>query len=306
MRLTPIVSAGSNVLARSSVADVYKQILTDLNDAETALPDTYDDGSLNTTRAHRSSAIALKVKVYLTMNQYDNVITEANKIVTATAPFHTNFGVQHALAADIKNVFTNYTTTESVFSFPFTGANEQPGTQNQLAYYYLPDLGNGEFSLNDDGVISDAGWKSSDARRSFVEVDGDGVSWLRKYSVGSPYTDWVPVIRYSEILLDLAEARARSTNSVDAQAIALLNAVRQRSDATTTFAAGDFASASELEDALLQERNIELLGEGVRGLDFMRLGMSFPAKGSVKVVAPAAPGYIFPAPTSETQYNTAW
>src|SRR6186713_1165389 len=52
LRLTPITTAGSNNLARSSVADVYKQILQDLNDAETALPDTYDDAQLNTTRAH--------------------------------------------------------------------------------------------------------------------------------------------------------------------------------------------------------------------------------------------------------------
>jgi hypothetical protein len=113
-------------------------------------------------------------------------------------------------------------------------------------------------------------------------------------------------MRYPEVLLSLAEARARSTNSIDAQAIALLNAVRHRSDATTTFTAANFADANALVNQIITERNIEFLGEGVRNMDIMRLGLPFPAKGSVKAVPASDPAYIFPAPTSETQYNHLW
>jgi hypothetical protein len=113
-------------------------------------------------------------------------------------------------------------------------------------------------------------------------------------------------MRYSEVLLSLAEARARSTSSVDAQAVALLNAVRHRSDPSTTFTAGNFATYTDLINAILKERNIEFLGEGLRSPDIMRLGMTFPGKGSVGAVAPTDPGYIFPAPSTEIQYNSLW
>jgi hypothetical protein len=309
IRLTPITTAGFNDLARSSVADVYKQILSDLNDAEGSVPSKYSTAALNTVRAHRNTVVALKSKVYLNIGDWNNVITEANKIVTATAPFKATTGVANALQSDIKLVFSNYTTTESIMSMPFTGANEQPGTQNQLAYYYLPGTlgGNGEFSLNASGIIGDSvHWKVGDVRRSFISDPVKAKYYLTKYRSGSPYLDWVPVIRYSEVLLNLAEARVRSTNSVDVQAIALLNAVHQRSDPGTTFTAADFPSATDLTDAILRERNIEFLGEGIRGTDITRLGLTFPAKGSVKALAPTDPAYIFPAPTSETQYNHLW
>jgi len=307
LRLTGIKGSGFNNLARSSVGDVYKQILSDLNDAESALPSDYGDDALNTTHAHVNTAIAFKTRVYLSMADYANVITEANKIVSASAPFKAPSGVANALQSDIKAVFSTYTTTESILSMPFTGANEAPGTQNQLAYYYLsPALGgNGEFSLNPAGIVADASWTATDARRSFINNDG-AKQWLTKWPGGNPYIDWVPVMRYSEVLLNLAEARTRSTNSVDAQAVALLNAVRHRADPSTTFTAANFPASSDLISAILKERNIEFLGEGLRSPDIMRLGMTFPGKGSVGAVAPTDPGYIFPAPSTEIQYNSLW
>ena len=308
LRLTPIISSGFNDLARSSVSDVNKQIISDLNDAETSLPAKYSDAETNTTHAHMNTAIALKTRVYLSMGDWDHVITEGNKIVPAAAPFKATTGVPFALQADVTTVFANYSTTESILSMPFTGANEAPGTQNQLAYYYLPAAlgGNGEFYLNLKGVVIDPSWKQTDARRAFITDSVSGRLYLQKYPGGSPYIDWVPVMRYPEVLLSLAEARVKSTNTVDVQAIALLNAVRERSDPTTTFTAGDFAAPSDLADAIVRERSIEFLGEGIRGLDITRLGLSFPAKGSVKAVPPSDPAYIFPAPTAETQYNHLW
>src|SRR6185369_8634213 len=131
-------------LARSTVDQVYTQILKDLDDAEAGLPLTYTGSTtqiyaaasvLNVTRAHRNTAIALKTRVYLSMGKYDKVITEANKIVPAVAPFNATSGVAHALQADITNVFkTPYTTSESILSFPFLTGADVPGTQNQLGY----------------------------------------------------------------------------------------------------------------------------------------------------------------------------
>ena len=239
----------------------------------------------------------------MSMQQYGNAITEANKIVNATAPFSAATGVPHALQADIANVFKSpYTTTESIFSMPFN-TNEVPGTQNQLGYYFSKSAGNGEYSLNPNGIVADAGWTANDKRRTFNATVSGKLYLDKKYAAGTPYTDYVPVIRYSDVLLMLAEARTRSTNSVDAQAVALLNAVRNRSDAGITFTAANFPNAAALIDAILKERRIEFLGEGLRSPDLLRLGLPIPAKATIAAVPPTAPNYIWPISAKELLLN---
>ncbi|MDO6429720.1 RagB/SusD family nutrient uptake outer membrane protein [Flavitalea sp. BT771] len=309
LRLKGIKGSGFSNLARSTVAEVYNQIISDLNDAESGLPADYGDDATNVVHAHVNTAIALKTRVYLSMGNYDNVITEASKIVPAAAPFKAPSGVANALVSDLGTVFTSYMTAESIFSLPYTGAAEAPAGQSQLGSYYLPpkdysSQGSGEYSLNAaTGVITDANWKATDVRRNYIFTDTKGKKWWTKFSSPSPYLDWVPILRYSEVMLSLAEARTRKANAVDAQAVALLNAVRQRSDATTTFAP---ASATELINDILQERNIEFLGEGLRSIDIIRLQQTFPAKGAAVAVAPTSQNYMFPAPSSETAVNTLW
>jgi hypothetical protein len=305
LRLKGNTGSDNYALARATVAEVYAQILADLNFAETNLPTANSSAVNNTTRAHRNTAIALKTRVYLSMRRYADVITEANKMVTATAPFTATSGVAHALQADVTNVFkAPYTTSESIFSMPFA-SNEQPGGQNQLGYYYGPAAfngGNGEYSLLSTGIISNAGWKSTDRRRTMIGVFG-GKSYLTKYSVPATFIDFAPVIRYAEVLLNLAEARVRSTSTVDAQAIALLNAIRGRSDASTVFTAANFANADALADAIVTERRIEFLGEGLRGTDLTRLGLPLPAKPGVAAIAPTAQQYIWPISSTELLLN---
>jgi hypothetical protein len=291
-------------LARSSVADVYKQIVLDLNDAETGLPLNYTTAYDNTIRGHKNTAIAFKTRVYLSMQRYGDVITEANKIVSANAPYVAPTGVAHALQANVANVFkAPYTTTESILSSPMNAATDVVGGQTALGSYFFSVR---EFKLNDAGIIADAGWKTTDARRALIgsaTISNVASKLMGKFATPSPYIDYVPVIRYAEVLLSLGEAIARSTNSVDAKAISLLNAVRQRSDATTTFTSADFANAQALFDAFLKERNIELLGEGLRSPDLLRLGLDLPAKGPISSVPASDRRYIFPISQTELLYN---
>lgn len=308
LRLTGITSSGFNNLARSSVDSVYLQIITDLDSAEAELPASYTTATNNIIRAHVNTAIALKTRVYLSMQQYANVITEANKLVPAAPPFVAPTGVPNALAATIGSVFTTYTTPESILSMPFETGSDVPGGQNSVGQYYynggtLPT----EYSLNPVGVISHTDWTATDARRAFIDTvtssTGAVTYWFTKFPKGSPYPDWAPVIRYAEVLLNLAEARVETTNAVDPQAVALLNAVRHRSDQATTYTSGSFASSADLLSAILEERNIELLGEGFRSADLMRLQMSFPAKGAAPTVAPTANNYIWPISAIEITDN---
>jgi hypothetical protein len=303
LRLTGIKASGASDLARSTVAEVYTQILADLDYAEANLPLTYTSAVLNTTRAHRNTAIALKTRVYLAMQNYPKVVTEANKIVGQdVAPFTAAAGVAHALNANIVNVFrTPYTSTESIFSMPMTAtAGDNPGTQNQLGYYFSRSTGNGEFSLNPSGILANAGWTAADARKGFNAVVSSKPYLNLKYNAPSPYTDYAPIIRYSEVLLSLAEALARANSGVDAKALALVNAVRKRSDAATTLTA---TSQTELINAILTERRIEFLGEGLRNFDLMRLLQTIPAKGSIPAKASSEQGYIWPISSDELSLN---
>lgn len=306
LRLSGNTGSGNYALARATVAEVYNQILADLTYAEQNLTLTNASALLNTTRAHRNTAIALKTRVYLSMGKYAEVITEANKIVSATPPFIAATGVPFSLQSDYTNLFkAPYTTNENILSMPFA-SNEQPGTQNQLGYYYGPAAfngGNGEYSLLPTSIISNTGWTTTDKRRSFVQVFS-GKSYLTKYSVPSTFIDYAPVMRYAEVLLNLAEARVRANNVIDPQAILLLNAVRGRSDPSTIFTAANFATPAALADAIVTERRIEFLGEGLRGTDITRLGLPLPAKPGVSAIPNTGQQYIWPISADELLLNT--
>lgn len=293
---------GNNKIKRSTVAQVYEQVIADLDFAEANLPLTYTNAYDNTTRAHRNTAIALKTRVYLAMAQYDKVILEANKIISATAPFKAPTGVANQLSPIISAVFAApYTTTESVFSFAFTTL-DAPTTAG-LFYNPSPN-GSGHYPLNGAGIIANTGWKRTDARRAFNQLSGTSM-WLRKWPKNpSTESDYGIVIRYAETMLNLSEALVRQNAVVDTRAVALLNAIRQRSDPTTEFNVASFATPQDLLNQIETERRIELLGEGFRSFDRLRLGLPLLAKGTAPLINSTDIQYIWPIPLSELLINS--
>jgi starch-binding outer membrane protein, SusD/RagB family len=310
LRLTGIKGPGASDIARSTVAEVYAQVINDLDFAEANLPAKYSSDVLNITRAHINTAIALKTRVYLSMQKYDEVVNKAKDIVNL-GTFKASKNVPHMLDPNFVNIFKG-TSPESIFSLPFTTtAGDIPGTQNGLqAYYYASANGNGSiFSLNPSGIIANVGWTATDKRRDFIFTSTSAVNkdkkYLTKYPTAAP-ADNAPVIRWAEVLLNYAEALVRKGNTMDADAIKLLNAVRGRSDASTIFTAADFSTPTDLINAILTERRIEFLGEGLRNNDLMRLMQPLPAKGSVSAKSPSDEGYIWPASATEKSLNKLW
>lgn len=303
LRLKAYKTPTENDLARSTVAEVYTQILADLNAAEPMVALTNGTAILNTTRLHRNSVIALKTRVLLHMNNYSAVVTEANKIVSAASPFSASTGVANALQAKIADVFASpWTTTESMFSMPMV-ATDAPGTQNQLGYYYSKVANaSPDYSLVATGIIANAGFTAADARRNLLTINS-GKTYLNKFNVDL-FVDYVPVVRYSEVLLNLAEAESQAAGSVTARSIALLNAVRGRASGGT-YLAGDFANLAAFIDKVMLERNIEFLGEGIRNMDLMRTVSTIPGKATVNPVSPTSTNYIWPIPLSEILANKA-
>lgn len=305
LRLIGETTPENNNLGLSTVAQVYTQILKDLDEAELSVPLTYTTPLLNTTRAHRNTVIAFKTRVYLSMGDYAKVVTEANKIVPANAPFRATSGVAHELQPDIALIFnTNYTSAESIFSMPMTELNNVSG-QSALATVYTSTF---EYNLNPAGIYGHPSWRNTDARKvnfTIAKIGNTNGPFVKKFSKVSPNLDYVPLIRYSEILLNYAEASAKTGDLP--KATALLAAVRTRSDATYAFPAEAVSTSEALVNTIWIERRIELLAEGFRAKDIMRNMLIFPAKGSgglnAPAISPSQPEYVFPIPNSERSTN---
>jgi len=307
LRLTPVTTSGNNDLARSSVEMVYIQILKDLDEAEAALPVSYATPLLNTSMAKKCTAIALKTRVLLVQNDFEKVITESEKIVSETFPFqYAEAGITQKLEPSFSAIFGgNYTGSEAIFSIIFANSTtETPSAQSSLAYNYLKQP---IIFLAASGIVSDPALGSNtDARAGLIGTSAANQKVLKKFSVTTaPFRDYVPVIRYSEILLNYAEAAA---NMNDLQlATSLLNAVRNRANPNFVFADAEIATKEALIITIQKERDIEFLGEGLRLMDLQRKVQTLPAKegaiGTAPLVLPTSSNYIWPIPSGEISVN---
>jgi len=304
LRLQAEKTGANNDLARSTVAEVYTQILEDLNDAEPGAINAYSTALLNTTRIHKNTIIAFKTRVYINMNNFPAVKTEAAKIVPAAAPFVAPSGHPHQLSSSFAAIWNSpYTLPESIFSMPFTETNTA-GTQNSKAHYNHPSSSE-SYYLNRTAQAFTA-LNDADARK--VQFQTGVVNSVTEYFVGkwrsfTPQIDYAPVIRYAEVLLNYAEALVRDGGTVTQQAVDLLNAVRTRSFPAGAYVLGDFADAAAFRAAIMLERNIEFLGEGFRNMDLARNMMALPGKGTVPAIQTTDPNYIWPIPENEMIFN---
>lgn len=281
LRLTAVKVSGHNHQACVTNAKIYEAILNDLSDAEiAALP-----GSAATkTRATKAAANMLKMRVYMAMENWVAAISAGESI--------TGYELVGDVTAQWK---TPYYTNESIFSLSMS-SNDRPNTQRGGWEYY----NNGRLLVvaTGSGVMSRPNYSLTADKRAALIKDRT----LLKFP-SSDRLNWVPVFRFAETKLNLAECYARSSREGDAKTA--LNDVRSRSIAP----ASDPLDVSTLSgDALLEaitlEKRLEFLGEGMRGLEILRKGETF-----VKESATVAPGnafYNWPIPEDEQVNNNLW
>lgn len=251
------------LLGRNTVAECYQKVLQDLNDAESLITNT------GLTKASRNAAIAFKTRVYLHMGNWDGVIAEGTKL-----------NGSYTLEDSPNGPFLDsYGNSESIFSLT-QAATQNPGVNAALASQY-----NRRRLVAISPIIwRDPSWLADDLRREDNSTETEvgtgmvftagGAKFTLKYKDGVNYTDASPVIRYAEVLLNMAEAQARKTSPDLVASLGLLNQVRNRSladPATQAYVSADFANATELVGAILKERRIEFLMEGRRWSDIHRL-----------------------------------
>jgi hypothetical protein len=269
-------------IPRPKVSEDYQKILTDLDFAEANLPAGTAGTAINTYRATKAAAIALKMRVKLHMGDYAGVITEGNKLVPANAPYVSSIG-GWKLTASPDGPFSATgganASTENIFSIK-NDPQDNISVNGSLAGQLGPtNLGGRGLVAVSPILWNNTGWKCDDKRRTLLYAQGTnnigGTSILTlKYKDFTTRGDWAPQIRYAEVLLTLAEAEARQAAGVSQRALDLLNAVRNRAlanPATDAYTLASFADKVALIKGILLERRIELLLEGRRWGDISRL-----------------------------------
>lgn len=264
--LTPTrgIDAGSYV-ARSTVANTYAQIITDLIEAENLLPEEND------VYATKAAAAALLSRVYLQQADYAGARDAANRAITAA----TNAGL--TLVSDYADAFNNTeNSSEDIFAIQ---VSDQDGDNSMHLYCSIPDFGGRDGDVSIQQKHLDLYAPGDDRLNLFY--DGAGATrtgkWKQQYRV-------IPVIRLSEMYLTRAECNFRLGTTVGDTPINDLNQTRSRAG---------IASPTITLDIILLERKLELAHEGQAVHDLRRL------KNSADGFAYNANELVFPIPQRE-------
>jgi hypothetical protein len=295
-------------LARNTVAEVYTQVIKDLQNAIAKLP------AQNITRASKYSAEAMLARVYLQQGNYTAARVAANDVII-------NSGA--SLTGTVAAVFANRNSAESLFEIQQNDQNNAGTSNDGLATYfagYSPNgdqgvlYGRGDVSLNADfvGLYEVTDSRGSDTlsaiQTSKLIYVSDGNNRVGRYRTikWRTYGQNIPIIRLAEMYLTRAECDVRAGNTVSA--LADINRVRTRSGASPL-------TSVTIDDVLL-ERQLELAFEGFRIHDLRRTNRvviaaipaqpamgTTPATPFVPAVLASDARFILPIPLREINNN---
>ena len=283
---------------RNKTSEVYTQIIADLNQAFTLLT-----VAKNSSYVSKYVARALLAKVYQHMGDWNNAKTAALDVVN-------NGGYTLLDTAAYKEYWKSPipvpNKVETIFEVSSDAVNNL-GT-NSLAYFY-DQSGYGD-AIATDNVYNL--YAATDVRRSLIDptirrarsATGPLVKAVVKYPNISNANDKddTKVLRYSDILLILAEAYYNTSDEANART--RLNQVAQKRDPLFT---GYISTGTQLLEDILTERRKELAFEGQRYWDLTRLnrviarGPQYPA--SAQTISTTDPRRIYPIPQTEIDAN---
>jgi len=258
-----------DIVPRSSEAQVWAQIKSDLLAAEALVPDFS-----NKFFVSKQAIQSLLASVYLATNDKNNTILYADKVLnyaTSTSKF--------ALTTDANGFATNFisNTTSKEVIFAFVNSN----TNSRKLYYslvndvdptwnYSPSL-NVISSLYADGVKPN---RVSDKRKTAV-FSSDNTRLIKfpngrtgQQLVATSNADATPVVitRFSELFLIKAEALGSSIAAETTLASYFIARYNTPPTAGTVAA----LSSTDFHNLILDERHREFYGESYRWFDIKR------------------------------------
>ncbi len=312
--LKPVTSLSTEELyvTKASEKEVYNQIIADLKDAEN-LPNYKSYGDNDKGRASSGAAKSILAKVYLTQQDWSNAKLKAQDVIDKEG---------YDLFPEFTDVFNidKKNGIEHIFSAQFKGNSGYQGNSlaSRSAPADIPGI-NGDYA---DAWHAEGGlyitFSKQDKRLNTTFTTGmispvDGKYYaLAKPQFNKYYDESVvgnqsqssknlPIIRYAEVLLILAEAE-NELNGSTSLAQTSLNKVRVRA------ATGDIEknlSKDDFREAVFEERRKELTFEYQRWFDLARRGATYyVAKLKAAGKTNAAPRHIhFPTPQRELNLN---
>ena len=277
------------VVPRASADSVYNQILSDLADAQKALPATYP--SSGHLRPNLYTVLSLLAKVQLYRQQWQAAYDAANTVIGS--------GV-YSLETDPNNVFLDG-SSEAIWQIPATNLNDVtqeartfiPYSSGTIPGYLLTSFLQNAF---EPGDLRFQSWVKD------YKVNGKDFYGPYKYknvSPASPTTEDYMLFRLAELYLIRAEAAAQLGNTVGA--LADLNQVRSRAGITPSTA----SSQTDILTAIMHERQVELFTEwSNRWFDLKRTGTAGTVLGAEKT------GWkdyqaLYPVSKTQLQFNPA-
>ena len=253
----------------SSQAEIWAQIESDLIAAVGFLPASNSGDDIG--RANQGSANALLAKLYLYQEEFDKTIEAGSKVISGPYPLATNFS----------DNFTISSKNNPEVLFAAQGGNWDTGLNVHFVYSTPRPWGGWDFHNPTQNVVDE--FEPADIRKentlwspgdmvdkntAVVEFTSDltatGYS-LNKYAnfdgSGNLALEMnVPILRSSDVLLMVAEAKIRKSGAGAGDVE--INMVRDRAGL------GPVSNADMPE--LIHERRVELLGENQRHQDLIR------------------------------------
>lgn len=256
-------------VSRSTVQQVYDQVISDLSDAKSKLP------ASNDVYADTYSASAFLARVYLQQADYGNAAAEASRVIESG---------NYSLVADYADEFnnSNSNTSEDIFD---TQVTSQDGTNSLQTFYASQQYGGrGDIEIQQAHL---ARYDTTDARYEFF-YDDPITGEIRTGKWRNQYGN-VVVVRLAEMYMIRAEANFREGTDVGDTPLNDVNRIRERAGLA------DLSSVT-LQD-ILDERYRELAFEGHFLWDLKR------TKGAVGSVQWNDPTLVFPIPQREIDAN---
>lgn len=277
----------NSMIPRIASAQVYDQIIADLNEAKSLMADAYPSASR--VRPNSFSASALLARVYLYKEDWTGAETEATRVINEPS---------YALAANPANVFL-IASGETIWQLMPTSATINTWEGN----VFIPGGSTAPLYPISNTLVS--AFSSADTRKAnwikTVTIGTTTYNYPFKYKVKTSATlsEYYVVLRLAEQYLIRAEARARQNKVTDGKAD--LNVIRLRAGLSVTTA----TDQPSLLQAIESERRLEFFAEwGHRLFDLKRTGRAGPVLTAVK------PGWnptdsLFPIPSVELNRNPA-
>lgn len=262
--------------ARSTVEQVYTQVLKDLADAEARLPEAVDRNI-----AHKKAAEALHARVALYQGDWETAEDYATLLINST---------DFSLVQPFEKVITEKNNSESIFELAY---NITDG--NALSGYFYPVTMGGFYRVGPTNeLIAILQDPAQAGNRSVLLGDLAGAPYGNRYrkADGGSNDDNYAVLRLAEMYLIRAEARANQDNISDGADD--LDEIRHRAGLGDTPA----NTKETLLQAIEDERRIEFAFEPHRWFDLIRTGRAGDVLGVTD-----ADKYVFPLPASEILTN---